>query len=65
MFSCEINDKLVEFTLNHTVRDGDGRLIMPSMWNNSVSHLLGKHLDLAEKINLNQILRSTQKGTSV
>ena len=44
------NDKLIEFTLQHTWRKADGRLVMPLMWNGQVSHLLGENLGLSKQI---------------
>ena len=46
----DLNERLIEQTLDWTVRDADGRLIMPLMWNNKVSHLLGKNYNLAKSI---------------
>ena len=46
----DLNEKLVEKTLDWTVRDAEGRLVMPLMWNDKVSHLLGKNFKLAKSI---------------
>ena len=49
-FSNEIDLEAAQFVLNNTVRDDEGRLESPLMWNKSVSHLLGNNFRLCHKI---------------
>lgn len=49
-WETETNLKLIDFVLNNTERDSDGRLIMPITWNNKNSHLLGKNFNLSRNI---------------
>ena len=46
----ETNQKMIEFVLDNTVREVDGRLRMPLMWKTSNSHLLGQNLNLSKSI---------------
>ncbi|XP_068209115.1 uncharacterized protein [Palaemon carinicauda] len=46
----EENRKVVEFALENTCRDRDGRLVMPLLWNGKVAHLLGKNQNLSKAI---------------
>jgi len=46
----ETNTKLIEYVLQNTDRDDNGRLIMPLTWNCKNSHLLGKNYNLSLKI---------------
>ena len=48
--SIEVHNKLVEYTLNETSRNDEGRLVMPILWNSRVSHLLGQNFNLAKQI---------------
>ena len=50
MENSELNDQLVNFCLDRTIRNQDGRLVMPLFWNSKVSHLLGKNFNLSEII---------------
>ena len=43
----ELNEQLVKFCLDRTIRNSEGRLIMPLLWNSKVSHLLGKNFNLS------------------
>ena len=52
----DTNEKLVEFVLENTVRDVDGRLICPITWNAKNCHLLARNYNLAKKV-----LESTSK----
>ena len=45
--SNETNDQLVIHVLKNTKRDGDGRLIMPLLWNSNSAHLLAKNQNLS------------------
>ena len=38
---------LAKYVLENTERSSDGRLIMPLMWNENVSHLLSKNYNLS------------------
>ena len=57
--TSELNNKLVEYVIQNTIRLEDGRLQMPLMWNGEVEHLLGKNYDLSL-----QILKSNFKKLS-
>lgn len=46
----EENDRLVTFALENIERDGEGRLVMPLLWNGRVAHLLGKNRNLSKAI---------------
>ena len=48
--SVEIHDKLIDYALEKTKRNNDGRLIMPLLWNPRVSHLLGQNFGLSKQI---------------
>ena len=48
--SSEVNEQLIRFALNHAVRNEDGRLSMPLLWNSKVSHLLGRNYNLAKAV---------------
>ena len=52
----EINLKLVNYILQNTTRDTDGRLVMPLAWNDRNYHLLSNNFQLCK-----QILSSTHK----
>lgn len=54
--TSEVNDKLINFAINNSNRDSDGRLVMPLLWNFKASHLLGSNRHLATII-----LKSTLK----
>ncbi|XP_066947446.1 uncharacterized protein [Macrobrachium rosenbergii] len=61
--TSEINNDLVKFALDNTVRDERGRLKMPLLWNPKVSHLLGRNRKLATLIlraNLNKLLKNEE-----
>ena len=62
--SMEVNDRLVNYVLDNTLHQENGRLIMPLMWNGSVSHMLGNNKNLAKKI-LNSNLRKYSKTPDV
>ena len=57
----ETNQKMIEFVLDNTVREVDGRLRMPLMWKTSNSHLLGQNLNLSKSI-LKSNLKKFQKN---
>ena len=59
--SCDLNKQLVKYTLDNTVRDEQGRLVMPLLWNAKVSHLLGKNQRLSTLI-LQSNLKKWQKN---
>ena len=46
----ETNVKLVNFVLDNTTYDGEGRLVMPLTWNNKNSHLLSQNYALSHKL---------------
>ena len=46
----ELNQSLCKYALDNTLRDANGRLIMPLLWNHQVSHLLSKNFYLAKSI---------------
>ena len=48
--TSEQNFKLIQYVLDNTTRDTDGRLVMPLLWRNEVAHLLGKNFQLAKNI---------------
>ncbi|XP_068234742.1 uncharacterized protein [Palaemon carinicauda] len=48
--SSEVNDQLVRFALNHSVRTEKGRISMPLLWNSKVSHLLGRNYNLVKAV---------------
>mgnify|MGYP000654560869 CR=1 FL=1 len=52
----ELNDKLVNFTLDNITRNDEGRFTVPLLWNSKVSHLLGKNVNLSKAI-----LKSTRR----
>ncbi|XP_068243248.1 uncharacterized protein [Palaemon carinicauda] len=54
--SIESHDKLIDFVLESTTRNEEGRLVMPLLWNSEVSHLLGNNQRLSKLI-LNSNLR--------
>ena len=58
--SSEINDKLVKYALDSAAQNDEGRLTMNLLWNNQVSHLLGKNQNLA-KLVLNSNLKKLKK----
>ena len=53
------NERIINYVLDNTTRNSEGRLIMPLIWNTKVDHLLGKNRNLAL-----QILRSNFKKLS-
>ena len=57
-----ISYEMVEFALNNTFKDDEGRLVMHLLWNSKVSHLLGKNFNLPRKI-LFSNLRKLQNKT--
>ena len=59
--SIESHEKLIEFVLDSATRNEEGRLVMPLLWNNKVSHLLGNKQCLA-KIILKSNLRKYSKN---
>ena len=46
----EQNFKLVQYVLDNTSHNMDGRLIMPLLWHNEVAHMLRKNFQLAKSI---------------
>ena len=52
----ETNMEIVDYILQNTSRDNDGRLIMPLSWNTKNCHMLSRNYNLC-----NQILNSTYK----
>ena len=48
--SVELNDKLVNYVLNNTVLENDGRLRMPLLWNPKVAHKLSCNFNLSKSI---------------
>ena len=48
--SSEINNKLIKYALENTVRNDEGRLVMPLFWRSEISHLLGQNFELAVSI---------------
>ena len=46
----ELDNTLVEFTLRNIQRKGDGRLIVPLLWNGKASHLLSGNENLSKVI---------------
>ncbi|XP_068215919.1 uncharacterized protein [Palaemon carinicauda] len=57
----ETNKKLVKYVLDSTERDEEGRLVMPLMWNNKISHLLGKNFNLSRMILKSNLTRMKNK----
>ncbi|XP_068225114.1 uncharacterized protein [Palaemon carinicauda] len=56
----ELNNKLVKYALDNMVRDGDGRIVVPLLWNFKVAHLLGTNYELALMV-LKSNLKKLQK----
>lgn len=48
--SFDLNKELVNYALDNTTRNHEGRLVMPLLWNAKVSHLLGKNERLSKLI---------------
>ncbi|XP_068224897.1 uncharacterized protein [Palaemon carinicauda] len=48
--TVEIHTQLVNYVLEKTTRNSEGRLVMPLLWNPRVSHLLGHNFNISEKI---------------
>ena len=46
----ELNRKLLNYVLDNTKRNSEGRLIMPILWRSEVSHLLGSNFELSKSI---------------
>ena len=46
----ELNKELIAFSLENCSRSEDGRLKFPLLWNDKLSHLLGKNFHLAKSI---------------
>ena len=44
------NHMLISYVLDQTKRPEDGHLIIPLMWNESSSHLLGRNMHLSQNI---------------
>ena len=44
------HDRLVEYALENSTRNYEGRIVMPLLWNSRVSHYLGKNQNLAKAI---------------
>ncbi|XP_068229545.1 uncharacterized protein [Palaemon carinicauda] len=57
----ETNKKLVKYVLDNTERDEEGRSVMPLMWNNKISHLLGKNFNLSRMIKRSNLTRIKNK----
>ena len=56
--SVEKNEEIINYVLKNTTRNEEGKLVMPLIWNNKVSHLLAKNRNLAV-----QILRANFKNS--
>lgn len=57
----EVNSKLVNYLIENTTRNEEGRLIMPLLWNDEVKHLLSNNFNLAKSIlhsNLKKLLKN-------
>ena len=61
--TVEVDNKLVQFTLENTTRNPEDRLVMPILWNPRTSHLLGKNLNLSKQI-LSGTLKKYEKDKS-
>ncbi|XP_068226482.1 uncharacterized protein [Palaemon carinicauda] len=48
--TVEIHTQLVNYVLEKTTRNSEGRLVMTLLWNPRVSHLLGHNFNISEKI---------------
>ena len=46
----ETNIKCAQYVLDNITRDDTGRIFLPLLWNNKISHLLGKNFNLAKQI---------------
>ncbi|XP_068246865.1 uncharacterized protein [Palaemon carinicauda] len=57
--TVEIHTQLVNYVLEKTTRNSEGRLVMPLLWNPRVSHLLGHNFNISEKI-LSSLQRKLQ-----
>ncbi|XP_047741512.1 uncharacterized protein LOC125179522, partial [Hyalella azteca] len=62
--TVEQDQEHTEFLLRNCKRNAEGRLEMPLLWNNDVSHLLGKNRSLSKQI-LNSNLKKLQKRTDL
>ena len=58
----EVNLKLLEYVYDNTVRENDGRLCMPLLWNPRVSQFLGKNYNLSLSI-LKSFKNKLEKNT--
>ena len=56
----ESNIKLVDYVLQTTSRNSDGKLVMPVAWNSKNAHLLSKNFHLSKQI-LNSTLKKLEK----
>ena len=59
--TSDVNSKLIKFTIDNTIREEDGRLLMPLLWNSSYSHLLGKNKNLSVAV-LNSNFKKLSKN---
>lgn len=64
-WETETNLKLIDFVLNNTERDSEGRLVMPITWNNKNSHLLGQNYNLSRSILFSTIKKLKQDPTKL
>jgi len=60
---CDANDSLVEFVINNSRRDDQGRLVMPALWNPELIHLLPNNYKLAHNI-LNSLFKKFNRCPS-
>ena len=58
--SSELDNTLVNYALNNTSRNKEGRLVMPLLWNSKSAHLIGKNRKLSTLI-LKSNLKRLQK----
>ena len=58
-----LNNQLAEFALDNIKTNTEGRIVLPLLWNNSVSHLLGNNKNLSISIlksNLNKLSKQPE-----
>ena len=48
--NSEINTKLIDYLIDNTSRNKEGRLVMPLLWNSRSNHLLAHNMNLAKTI---------------
>ena len=60
---AEKDSELIDYIFKKTYRAEDGRLVVPLLWNDKVSHLLSQNFDLSSKILSSVIKKHGQNET--